>query len=115
MPVYAKFFKDILSNRRKLEEVQTIALNTNVSALFRNQLPKKLDDPGKFTVPYTIGSVKFKSALCDLGASVSLMPETVFDKIGVGELKETRISLQLDDHSIKLPLGIVEDLPIQIG
>ena len=74
-----------------------------------------MDDPGKFTVPCSIGSVKFKSALCDLGASVSLMSKTIFDKIGVGELKETRISLQLADHSIKLPLGIVEDLPIQIG
>ena len=78
--MYAKFFKDILSNRRKLEEIQQIELNFNESALIRNELPKKLDDPGKFSVPCAIRNMKFKHALCDLGASVSLMPKSVFDK-----------------------------------
>ncbi|XP_078168500.1 uncharacterized protein LOC144563001 [Carex rostrata] len=115
MPVYTKFFKDILSNRRKLEEVQMVSLDTNCSAMVMNELPKKLDDPGKFSIPCSIGNVQFKRALCDLGASVSLMPKSVYDRLGVGELKPTRISLQLADQSVKLPLGVVEDLPIQIG
>ncbi|XP_078148472.1 uncharacterized protein LOC144543896 [Carex rostrata] len=115
MPVYTKFFKDILSNRRKLEEVQMVSLDTNSSAMVMNELPKKLDDPGKFSIPCSIGNVQFKRALCDLGASVSLMPKSVYDRLGVGELKPTRISLQLADQSVKLPLGVVEDLPIQIG
>jgi hypothetical protein len=80
-----------------------------------NELPKKLDDPGKFSIPCSIGNVQFKRALCDLGASVSLMPKSVYDRLGVGELKPTRIFLQLADQSVKLPLGVVEDLPIQIG
>ena len=66
-----------MSNRRKLEEVQQIELNSNGSALIRNELPEKLDDPGKFSVPCAIGKVKFNYALCDLGASVSLMPKSV--------------------------------------
>ncbi|XP_078163505.1 uncharacterized protein LOC144558538 [Carex rostrata] len=115
MPVYTKFFKDILSNRRKLEEVQMVSLDSNGSAMVMNELPKKLDDPGKFSIPCSIGNVQFKRALCDLGASVSLMPKSVYDRLGVGELKPTRISLQLADQSVKLPLGVVEDLPIQIG
>ncbi|XP_078148597.1 uncharacterized protein LOC144544054 [Carex rostrata] len=115
MPVYTKFFKDILSNRHKLEEVQMVSLDSNGSAMVMNELPKKLDDPGKFYIPCSIGNVQFKRALCDLGASVSLMPKSVYDRLGVGELKPTRISLQLADQSVKLPLGVVEDLPIQIG
>ncbi|XP_078152627.1 uncharacterized protein LOC144547810 [Carex rostrata] len=115
MPVYTKIFKDILSNRRKLEEVQMISLDSNGSAMVMNELPKKLDDPGKFFIPCSIGNVQFKRALCDLGASVSLMPKSVYDRLGVGELKPTRISLQLADQSVKLPLGVVENLPIQIG
>ena len=78
-------------------------------------MPEKLDDPGKFFVPCAIGKVKFNYALCDLGANVSLMPKLVFDKLGVGELKPTKITLQLTDQSVKHPIGIVEDLPIQIG
>ena len=55
MPMYAKFFNDILSNRRKLEEVQQIELNSNGSALIRNELPEKLYDPGKFLSPVLLG------------------------------------------------------------
>jgi Aspartyl protease len=106
MLIYAKFFKDILSNRRKLEEVQVISLIN---------LPKKLDDPKKFAISCSIGKVQFKCALCDLGASVSLIPKSIFDKIEVGELKPTRISLQMADQSVKLPIGVVVDMPIQIG
>ena len=58
--------------------------------MIRNELSEKLDDPGKFSVPCAIGKVKFNYALCDLGASVSLMPKSVFDKLGVGELKPTK-------------------------
>ena len=78
-------------------------------------LPKKLDDPGKFSIPCATGKVQFDHALCDLGASVSIMPKSIFEKIGVGELKPTHISLQMADHSIKLPIGVVEDMPIRVG
>jgi hypothetical protein len=91
MPTYAKFLKDILSNKRKLDE-ETVTLTEKVSAIVMNKLPPKLQDPGSFTIPCSIGSTKFNRAFCDLGASVSLMPKFIFDKIGVGELVPTRIS-----------------------
>jgi hypothetical protein len=113
MPTYAKFLKDILSNRRKLDD-EMVTLTEKVSAIVMNKLPPKLQDPGSFTIPCSIGSTKFDRALCDLGASVSLMLKSVLDRIGVGELVPIRISLQLADGSIKYPVGQVEDLPLQV-
>jgi hypothetical protein len=112
MPTYVKFFREILSNRRKLEEEQAITLTEKISAIIMNKLPSKLRDPGCFTVPCTICNVKFNQALCDLGASMSLMPKSVFDRIGVGKLIQTKITLQLADRSTRLPLGMVKDLPL---
>jgi hypothetical protein len=106
MPIYAKLFEDSIFNRRSLEEVRVLSMSS---------LSKKLNDPGKFSIPCSIGKTEFGDALCDLGASVSLMPKSIFDRIGVGELKPIPLSLQLADGSIKIPLGIVEDIPVQIG
>ena len=74
-----------------------------------------MSDPGKITIPCTFGKVSVKKALCDLGVSVSLMPYSVFKKMGDGELIATRMTLQLADSSHRLPLGIVENVPIQVG
>jgi gag-polyprotein putative aspartyl protease len=114
IPTYAKFLKDILSNRRKLDD-ETVTLTEKVSAIVMNKLPPKLQDPGNFTIPCSIGNTKFNRALYDLGASVSLIPKSVFNRIGVGELVSTKISLQLADESVKYPVGQVEDLPLQVG
>jgi hypothetical protein len=114
MPTYAKFLKDILSNRRKLDE-EIVPLTEKVSAIVMNKLPPKLQNPDSFTISCSIGSIKFNRILCDLWASVSLMPKSIFDRIGVGELVSTRISLQLADRSVKYPVGQVEDLPLQVG
>jgi Aspartyl protease len=115
MPSYAKFLKEILSNKKKLEECETVALTVDCSALLPNQLPPKMKDPGSFTLPCSIGNVKLKKALCDPGASVSLMPKSIFDKLKIGDLKPTRISLQLADRSVRFSLGIIEDIPVQVG
>jgi glutaredoxin-related protein len=114
MPTYANFLKDILSNRRKLYE-ETVTLTEKISTIVMNRLPPKLQDPDSFTIPCAIDSTKFDHALCDFGASVSLMKKYVFDRIGVGELVPTRISLQLADRSVKYSTGQVEDLPLQVG
>ena len=73
MPKYAKFLKDILANKRKLEEHETVMLTEECSALISNKLPLKLKDPGSFTIPYSIGGCDFGKALCDLGASINLI------------------------------------------
>jgi len=93
MPLYAKFFKEILSKRRNLNEHETVALGEEYSVVVLNQLPAKLKDPSSFSIPCTIGNVSIDRELCDLGSSVSLMPYTMFNRLGLGELTPTGISL----------------------
>ena len=78
MPSYAKFMKEILSNKRKLEEHETVMLTKEYSANLQNKLPPKLKDPGSFTIPCTIGSLYFERSLCDLGASINLISFSIF-------------------------------------
>ncbi|KAL5781937.1 hypothetical protein ACOSP7_006966 [Xanthoceras sorbifolium] len=93
MPSYVKFLKEILSKKRRLEDHETVALTEECSAIIQNKLPQKLKDPGSFTIPCTIGSSEFVKALCDLGASINLMPFSVFRKLGLGEVKPTSVTL----------------------
>ncbi|XP_022894042.1 uncharacterized protein LOC111408528 [Olea europaea var. sylvestris] len=94
---YVKFKKDILSNKRKLKEHETVMLTEECSAILQNKLPPKIKDPGSFIIPCTIGDLNFSKALCDLGASINLMPLSIFRKLRLGEAKTTTISLQLAD------------------
>ncbi|XP_073138979.1 uncharacterized protein [Henckelia pumila] len=114
MPSYAKFLKEILSNKRKLEEHAMISLTENCSTLVQNKIPPKQKDPGSFSIPYVINDVQFHKALCDLGASIKLMTYSVFRKLSLGEPKSTRMSLQLADRSIKYPRGIIEDVLVKV-
>lgn len=115
MPTYAKFLKEILSKKRKIEESETVNLTEECSAIIQNKLPPKLKDPGSFSIPCVIGSEVVKKAMCDLGASVSLMPLSLYERLGIGELKSTRMTLQLADRSVKYPAGIIEDVPVKVG
>ncbi|XP_021754566.1 uncharacterized protein LOC110719897 [Chenopodium quinoa] len=115
MPSYAKFLKDMLSNKKNLEENATVALTAECSAILHNNLPKKLGDLGSYSIPVKLGDIEINRALCDLGASVSLMPLSICKKLQMGELKPTRISLQLADRSVKFPLGVLEDVPLRVG
>ncbi|XP_021722870.1 uncharacterized protein LOC110690359 [Chenopodium quinoa] len=115
MPSYAKFLKDMLYNKKKLEENATVALTVECSAILQNTLPKKLGDPGSYTIPVKFGDIEINRALCGLCASVSLMPLSICKKLQMGELKPTRISLQLSDRSVKFPLGVLEDVPLRVG
>ncbi|XP_021718105.1 uncharacterized protein LOC110685868 [Chenopodium quinoa] len=112
MPHYSKFLKDLLNGRR---EVETVSLTANCSAILSSKLPTKLQDPGSFSIPCSINEVHLGKALCDLGASVSLMPFSVYQKLNVGNLSPTNITLQLADRSTKLPIGKVEDIPLRVG
>ncbi|XP_073120183.1 uncharacterized protein [Henckelia pumila] len=114
MPSYAKILKKILAGKRKIEERAMVNLTENCSSLVQNKIPPKLKDPGSFSIPCMIGDVVFHKALCDLGASISLMPFSVFRKLGMGEPKPTRVSLQLADRSIKYPRGIIENVLVKV-
>eukprot|EP00257_Ricinus_communis_P026686 XP_025014100.1 uncharacterized protein LOC112535653 [Ricinus communis] len=74
-----------------------------------------MKDPGSFTIDSTIGDKEDTKAMLDLGASINLMPYSIYERLSLGELKPTTTSLQLADKSIKYPRGIVEDLLVQVG
>jgi hypothetical protein len=105
MPAYAKCLKEIMSKNKGLKEVETVILNN---------LLAKLKDPGIFTIPCSLRNIKFKNVFCDLGASVSLMPRSVFEKLGIEDLKQTNISLKMTDGSVRLPIGNLEGILIQV-
>lgn len=111
---YAKFLKEIMSKKRTLEDYKTIALTEECSAMIQKKLPPKLRDPRSFSIPCTIGEINFNKVLCDLGASINLMPFSIFRKLGLKEPTPTTISLQLADRSIKYPRGVVEDVLVKV-
>ncbi|KAJ8751126.1 hypothetical protein K2173_016307 [Erythroxylum novogranatense] len=115
MPSYAKFMKDVLSKKRRLGDHEMVALTEECSAILQKKLPPKLKDPGSFTIPCVIGTQIFGKALCDLGASINLMPISVFRKLGMRDvIKPTLVRLQLADLSIIHPWGILEDVLVKV-
>ncbi|XP_057532890.1 uncharacterized protein LOC130810779 [Amaranthus tricolor] len=91
------------------------AFTEQCSALLQNKSLPKLKDPGSFSIRCHIGTLFIDKALCDLGASVSVMPFSVCSKLKMGDLKVTNITLQMADRSVKYPLGILEDIPVRVG
>ncbi|XP_038880526.1 uncharacterized protein LOC120072190 [Benincasa hispida] len=114
MPTYVKFLKGILTKKRKVSEKEVIALTQECNALVSNKLPQKQKDPGSFTVPCSIGRLDVNHALCDLGASINLMPFSVFKKLRIGEAQPTSVTLQLADRTIKYPEGKIEDVLVKV-
>jgi hypothetical protein len=115
MPVYAKFMKDLLSGKRNLKDDENVALSEECSAIVQRKLPPKLKDLGSFTIPCSIGKVKVERALCDLGASINLMPLSMVKKLGCGEPKPTKMTLTLADRSITYPYGVLEDVLVKVN
>ncbi|XP_014492374.1 uncharacterized protein LOC106754821 [Vigna radiata var. radiata] len=114
IPSYSKFLKEIITKKRKYAEKETIEVEGNCSAIIQRSLPPKSSDPGSFTIPCAIGELEVGKALIDLGASINLMPLTMFKKLKGVELKQTRIVLQLVDRSLKYLFRIVEDVIVKV-
>ncbi|CAM8914213.1 unnamed protein product [Rhodiola kirilowii] len=114
-PTYAKFLKDIVSNRRVIEESSMVALNAECSAIVQSRMPRKMQDQGSFSIPISLGKIEIDRALCDLGASISLIPYSLYEKIDMGELHPTTISLKLADRCSRVPNGVLRDVPIKVG
>ncbi|KAI5343486.1 hypothetical protein L3X38_011362 [Prunus dulcis] len=114
MPAYGKFFKELNTYKRKYGPNEKVVVSENVSAVLQRKLPPKLKDPGSFSINLTIGDKLVEKAMLDLGASINLMPYSVYLQLGLGGLKATTISLQLADRSVKYPRGIVEDILVQV-
>ncbi|XP_042009056.1 uncharacterized protein LOC121757601 [Salvia splendens] len=107
MPTYAKILKDMLSKKKRWTDYETVNIYENCSAIIQKKLPTKLKDPGSFNISCVIGNDRQIKALCDLGASINLMPLSFFRKMKIGTLKPTTITLQMADRTITYPKGIV--------
>nr|GEU48299.1 hypothetical protein [Tanacetum cinerariifolium] len=111
---YQNMLKALLSNKEKLLEQANTPLNENCSAVILKKLHEKLKDPGKFLIMCGFSGLKCK-ALADLGASINLMPLSVWKKLGLPELISTRMTLELANRAICTPAGIVRDVFVLVG
>ena len=114
VPTYAKFLKDLCTVKRGLNFDKKAFLTEQVSAIIQCKTPVKYKDPGCLTISVNIGGTCVEKALLDLGASVNLLPYSMYRQLGLGELKPTSITLSLADRSIKIPKGTLEDVLIQV-
>ncbi|GKB05479.1 reverse transcriptase domain-containing protein [Tanacetum coccineum] len=115
MPRFAPTIKSLLMNKEKLLELAKIPLNENCSAMLLKKLPEKLGDPGKFLIPCNFPGMDVCHALADLGASINLMPLSIWKKLSLLELTPTRMTLKLADRSITYPKGLTEDVFVKVG
>ncbi|GJS82057.1 reverse transcriptase domain-containing protein [Tanacetum coccineum] len=109
-----QMLKRLLSNKEKLLELANTPLNENCSAVILKKLPEKLGDPRKFLISCNFSKLKCK-ALADLGASINLMPLSVWRKLGLPELISTRMTLELANREICTPVGIARDVFVPVG
>ena len=114
VPTYAKFLKDLCTVKRGLNVNKKAFLTEQVSAIIECKTLVKYKDPGCPTISVNIGGISVEKALLDLGASVNLLPYSMYKQLGLGELKPTSITLSLADRYIKIPKGTIEDVLIQV-
>nr|GEU53653.1 hypothetical protein [Tanacetum cinerariifolium] len=112
---FASTIKSLLMNKDKLFELAKIPLNEDCSAMLLKNLSKKLGDPGKFLIPCDFSRMDVCHALADLGASINLMPLSIWKNLSLTELTPTRMTLELADRSITRPKGVAEDVFIKVG
>ncbi|XP_062093536.1 uncharacterized protein LOC133799543 [Humulus lupulus] len=93
-------------------DYEKVSLTKDSSAILQRKLPKKLRDPRRFTIPCTIGNIDCKQALCDMGASINLMPLSIFTRRGIGEARPTTV--QLADYFVKHPRGVIEVMLVKV-
>nr|GEX75776.1 reverse transcriptase domain-containing protein [Tanacetum cinerariifolium] len=115
LPKFASTIKSLLTNKDKLFELAKVPLNENYSAMLLKKLPKNLRDPDKFLIPCDFPGMDVCHALADLGASINLMPLSIWIKLSLPELTPTRMTLKLADRSITHPKGVAEDVFVKVG
>nr|GFB08274.1 reverse transcriptase domain-containing protein [Tanacetum cinerariifolium] len=115
MPKYASTLKALIGNKKKLSEMDRTSMNEHCSAIILNKLPRKLKDPGKFLIPCEFPRMDECLALADLGASINLMPFSVWEALSLPELTPTCMTLELADRSVSKPIGIAKDVLFKVG
>ncbi|XP_070031650.1 uncharacterized protein [Nicotiana tomentosiformis] len=116
MPAYDKFLKEIITKKRKIEETSVVKLTEHCSAILQNKLPQKCGDPGSFMLPCSLGTLNFDKSLFDSGASINLMPLSIYRKLEneIGKIRSTPISLQLADQTTIIADGIEEYVLVRV-
>ncbi|XP_075079491.1 uncharacterized protein LOC142164784 [Nicotiana tabacum] len=112
---YAKMMKDLMSRKFDFQDLSMFTLTQTCSANVTIPIAEKLSDHGSITIPCTIGNFAFAKALCDLGASINLMPLAIYKRLGIGRARPTFMLLQLADQIVKRPSGILDDVLVQVG
>ncbi|KAJ9553458.1 hypothetical protein OSB04_017503 [Centaurea solstitialis] len=116
VPRYAKFLKELCTNKKKLTGNEKVSMGENVSAVLQGQkMPLKCKDPGMFMIPCKLGNVSIDRAMVDLGASINVMPYSIYSLLNVGPLERTGVVIQLVDRSIVYPKGVLEDVLVQVN
>ncbi|GJY20139.1 reverse transcriptase domain-containing protein [Tanacetum coccineum] len=114
IPKFTKVLKDLLKDKEKLEELANTLINVECSAILLIKVHKNLEDPRKFLIPCILQDHKFYNSLAASGASINLMPHLIYEKLGVGPLKPTRMTLELANHFVTFLMGIAEDVIIKV-
>nr|GEV58952.1 reverse transcriptase domain-containing protein [Tanacetum cinerariifolium] len=115
MPKFALMFKSLLNNKEKLFNLATTPMNENCLVVTLKKLPEKLGDPEKFLIPCDFLEFDECLTLADLGASINLMPLSIWKKLSLPELTSTQMILELVDRSMTRPAGIAEDVFVKVG
>ncbi|GJV89897.1 reverse transcriptase domain-containing protein [Tanacetum coccineum] len=115
MPNYGKFLKELISNKHKIEQISAAFLSDESSAMIQNKVPPKLGDPGSFLIPCNFNKTFSCNALADLGASINLMPYSLYAKLSLKNLKPTKMSVRLADRSFQYPVGIAKNMLVEVG
>nr|XP_009589739.1 uncharacterized protein LOC104087052 [Nicotiana tomentosiformis] len=109
VPKYEKYFKDIVANKKRLIELETVALTEECSPRIQSKLPQKLKNPGSFTIQILIGKHAVERALCDLGASINFMPLSVFRQLGLDDLcPTTKVPFILGQSFLAMGQAIID-------
>nr|GEW65483.1 reverse transcriptase domain-containing protein [Tanacetum cinerariifolium] len=115
MPKFASTLKALIGNKEKLSEMARTSMNEHYLAVILNKLPRKLRDPDKFLIPCEFPRMDECLALADLGASINLMPFSVWEALLLSELTPTCMTLELADRSVSKPIGIAKDVSFKVG
>nr|GEY54170.1 reverse transcriptase domain-containing protein [Tanacetum cinerariifolium] len=115
MPKFASMFKKLLNKKNKLIELTKMPLNENCSAVVLKKLPEKLGDPKRFLIPCDFLEFDNCLALADLGASINLMSLSIWKKLKLPMLNDTKMVLELADRTISKPAGVAENGFMKVG
>nr|GFB71217.1 reverse transcriptase domain-containing protein [Tanacetum cinerariifolium] len=115
MPKFTPMFKKLLNNKDKLIELTKTPLNKNCSTVVLKKLPEKLGDPGRFLIPCDFSEFDNCLALADLGASINLMSLSIWKKLILPTLNDTKMVLELADRAISKTTGVAENVFVKVG